>query len=51
MDGLDVVIRQSSLYNFEKRETAPWDLFSRILLSQPLLEDEQGRLSVPQVNP
>ncbi|CRG83186.1 hypothetical protein PISL3812_00536 [Talaromyces islandicus] len=27
MDGLDVVIRQSSLFSFEKRETAPWDFF------------------------
>lgn len=50
MDGLEMVIRQSSLFSFEKRETAPWDFFARILLSNPLQEDEKGELSVPPVN-
>jgi hypothetical protein len=44
MDGRDIVIRQSQLYSFEKRLAAPWDLFARILLSSPLLEDENGGL-------
>ncbi|QKX64284.1 uncharacterized protein TRUGW13939_11457 [Talaromyces rugulosus] len=47
MDGFDVVIRQSPLFSFEKRETAPWDFFARILLSYPLHEGDKGRLSVP----
>jgi hypothetical protein len=49
MDGRDVVIRQSPLYSFEKRETAHWDFFSRILLSSPLLEDENDGLIAPHV--
>jgi hypothetical protein len=47
MDGRDMVIRQSKLYSFEKRLAAPWDLFARILLSSPLLEDENGGLIGP----
>lgn len=31
-----LVIQQSPLYSFEKGATAPWDLFSCILLSRPL---------------
>jgi hypothetical protein len=47
MDRFNVVIRQSPLFSFEKRETGPWDFFAKILLSYPLQEDNQGRLSVP----
>ncbi|KAK1148459.1 hypothetical protein N8T08_009464 [Aspergillus melleus] len=36
MDGDQLVIRQSRLYDFRKLESAPFDLFSRLLLSQPL---------------
>lgn len=31
-----LVIRQSKLYSFEKRATAPLDFFSQMLLSQPI---------------
>ncbi|KAH8432456.1 uncharacterized protein LDX57_010092 [Aspergillus melleus] len=36
MNGDQLVIRQSRLYDFRKLESAPFDLFSRLLLSQPL---------------
>ncbi|OJJ32421.1 hypothetical protein ASPWEDRAFT_44534 [Aspergillus wentii DTO 134E9] len=38
MDGEKLIIRQSRLYSFEKKESAPWDFFSRILLSSPEVE-------------
>jgi hypothetical protein len=38
MDGSDVVVRQSRLYSFEKRETAPLDYFASFLASTPLEE-------------
>lgn len=36
MDGSDVVIRQSRLFNFEKGQKAPFDLFARFLASRRL---------------
>ncbi|KAG2418867.1 hypothetical protein HFD88_001969 [Aspergillus terreus] len=36
MEGITLVIRQSKLYSFERRETAPWDLFARWVLSMPV---------------
>lgn len=36
MDRQRLVICQSKLYSFEKQETAPLNLFSRMLLSRPL---------------
>lgn len=38
MNGRKLVIRQSKLYSFEKKDTAPWDFFSRFILSRPLEE-------------
>jgi hypothetical protein len=38
MDGQTLVIRQSKLYSFEKKDTAPWEFFSRLILSAPLKE-------------
>ncbi|KAI9038873.1 uncharacterized protein KD926_010206 [Aspergillus affinis] len=36
MDDDELVIRQSRLYSFERLATAPFDLFTRLFLSQPL---------------
>ncbi|KAF9894866.1 hypothetical protein FE257_004487 [Aspergillus nanangensis] len=38
MGGDTLVIRQSKLYSFEKQITAPWDLFTRWMLSHPKKE-------------
>ncbi|XHF96618.1 hypothetical protein AWENTII_000241 [Aspergillus wentii] len=38
LDGEALVIRQSPIYSFEKRDTAPWDFFMRMLLSFPVEE-------------
>lgn len=38
MDGEQLVIQQSTLYNFQRRNEALLDLFARIMLSQPLEE-------------
>jgi hypothetical protein len=35
MDDDELVIRQSKIYSFEKKDTALWDLFASILLSGP----------------
>ena len=39
MDGQKLVIQQSRLYSFEEKDSAPFDLFARILLSRPLTEE------------
>lgn len=36
MDGGKLVIQQSRLYSFEKKNTAPWDIFTCWLLGRPL---------------
>lgn len=36
MDGGELVIQQSRLYSFEKKNTAPWDIFTCWLLGRPL---------------
>ncbi|OJJ51357.1 hypothetical protein ASPZODRAFT_163206 [Penicilliopsis zonata CBS 506.65] len=36
MDGKQLIIQQSKLYGFEKKSTAPVELFARMLLSRPL---------------
>ncbi|KAH8702028.1 hypothetical protein BGW36DRAFT_372069, partial [Talaromyces proteolyticus] len=41
MDGSELIVRQSSLFSFEKRETAPLDYFARFLSSEPLKEDKK----------
>lgn len=41
MDGMEVVIRQSKLFSFEKGENAPCDYFARILASRRLEEDDK----------
>lgn len=38
MNGPTLVIRQSKLYSFERKDTAPWEFFSRLILSSPLEE-------------
>lgn len=40
MDGSDVVIRQSRLFDFKKGRSAPFDLFARFLASRRLDEGE-----------
>lgn len=40
MDGQKLVIRQSDLCSFERTDHAFFDLFSRLLLSKPLKEDQ-----------
>lgn len=42
MDGLEVVIRQSVLFNFEWGGNAPFDYFTRILASRCLEEDNKS---------
>lgn len=38
MNGEKLMIRQSKLYSFEKKDTAPRDFFTRFMLSRPLKE-------------
>jgi hypothetical protein len=38
MNDGDLVIRQSRLFSFEKKATAPWDFFTRVIISRPLKE-------------
>lgn len=38
MDGGTLVIRQSRLFSFERKDTAPWELFQRVIVSCPLTE-------------
>ncbi|KAJ9300437.1 hypothetical protein DTO217A2_7884 [Paecilomyces variotii] len=38
MDGGTLVIRQSRLFSFERKDTAPWELFQRVIVSCPLME-------------
>ena len=40
MDGRQLVIRQSQLYSFVTKASAPLDLFARVLLSLPLSEQQ-----------
>lgn len=40
MEGGRMLVFQSALYRFAKKETAPWDLFARWMLSTPLAEHE-----------
>lgn len=42
MNGEKLVIRQSKLYSFERKDTAPWDFFSRFILSRPLKESSNS---------
>ncbi|GIK03225.1 hypothetical protein Aspvir_007294 [Aspergillus viridinutans] len=38
MDGQQLIIRQSKIYSFERFESAPIELFTRLLLSRPLAD-------------
>lgn len=40
MHGTRMLILQSKLYNFEKRETAPIELLIRLAMSRPLSEEQ-----------
>lgn len=42
MDGERLVIRQSKLCSFERKDTAPWDFLSRFILSRPLGESSNN---------
>ncbi|RDW76673.1 uncharacterized protein DSM5745_06665 [Aspergillus mulundensis] len=50
MDGLDIVIRQSKLYSFEKKDDALLNFFSCFLLSEPIARDPP-RLPTPRPLP